>query len=67
LSLADDRDTLEVLLDIECALIDKFGWSLVDIDETDYGNLLAFLRHYPKYKNGIDEQNQTFCDEVNWL
>lgn len=50
-------------------LIEKFSWSLRDIDETDIVNLLGFIKHYPSYKNrsARSMKNQTYCDEVDWL
>jgi hypothetical protein len=49
---------------VEISLAKKFHWSLYDIDRTDALSLLPFIRRLTS--NG-DEQQLTYCDQVNWL
>ena len=60
------------MLDLECSLVDLFGWSLQEIDETNMESLLPFVFHYPEWrknKSGIAPglARTTYCDEVTWL
>jgi hypothetical protein len=55
------------LEDLEISLVNSFGWSLQEIDNTDIESLFPFIMRYahtggePVVKQGI------FCDQVSWL
>lgn len=51
-------------------LVEKFHWSLRDIDYADIESLIPFVFRYPKWKaeRGVaDKQKELFADEANWL
>ena len=55
-------------------MVERFGWSLREIDETDMESLLSFLMFYPEWKTskdgkqpGLGKASPDFCDEVEWL
>jgi hypothetical protein len=58
------------LVDLECALVDRVGWSLVDIDATDIESLIPFMFRYPAWK-GEGKTNvrrqKLYADEASWL
>jgi hypothetical protein len=63
-----DVEETDWMLDLECVLVDVFGWSLYEIDRTDIHTLLPFIFHYPKWKGGERHAHpKAFCDEVDWL
>lgn len=60
--------------------MERFGWSLFEIDQTDFESLLRFVFHAaqqaPKENSGkafarkpaaARLPGQKFCDEVRWL
>jgi hypothetical protein len=52
-------------VELEIALVKQFGWSLRDIDETDFESLLSFVFQLSGQK---DTGSQTkFCDQVDFL
>jgi len=50
--------------------VDRTGWSLVDIDNTDIESLIPFMFRYPSWK-GENKTKATrrkaYADEVSWL
>jgi hypothetical protein len=44
------------MLDIECALVVNFHWSLYDIDLTEVESVLGFMNHLPKWKSDGPEK-----------
>jgi len=58
-------------------MVERFGWSLFEIDQTDFESLLRFVfyatRQAPKEKAFARKPavarlpGQKFCDEVRWL
>jgi len=36
------------MLNLKRTIVNKFGWSLYEIDETDISNLLAFIQFKPE-------------------
>ena len=58
------------MLDLECRMVDLFGWSLNEIDETDINSLMPFLFYYPHWKGANKERGQgrrIFADQAGWL
>lgn len=58
------------MIEFEVMLVDTFGWSLREIDETDIESLIPFAFEYPKIKakKGVSEKrNRMFADQVDWL
>lgn len=66
----DEAEATDFILDLECALVDSTGWSLVDIDATDIDSLIPFMFRYPSWK-GESKTKQTrrklYADEASWL
>ena len=61
-------------VDIECAIVDAFGWSLYHIDETDIESLIPFIFRFPKWKEAQPKRDgsspkPTSIDakDANWL
>jgi len=54
------------MLELEWSLVERFGWSLYDIDHTDIHSLIPFVLYVSKRKSGAGS-TQNYCDEVNWL
>lgn len=60
-------------MDIECAIVDAFGWSLYHIDETDIESLIPFIFRFPKWKAAQPKDGKpskpTSIDakDANWL
>lgn len=55
---------------MEITLVDQFGWSLKEIDDTDIETLIPFVFEYPRIKRKKGEKEhrkQIFADEANWL
>ena len=56
------------MIDLEITLVQAFGWSLRDIDETDIESLLPFVARIGKQKSAAGgKSEEAYCDEVNWL
>ncbi len=58
------------MLDLECRLVEMFGWSLNDMDLTDIETLLPFVFYYPHWKEkgkAPGRRKMRFADEVSWL
>jgi hypothetical protein len=62
---------VDLLLDLECSLVDATGWALRDIDETDIESLIPFIFRYPIWKReqGSPQarERKLYADDVNWL
>jgi len=55
-------------VDLEISLVDRFGWSVGQIDETDITHLLAFVRRYLKSRpNQQPQTGKLYADQVDWL
>lgn len=54
---------------MEIALVERFGWSVREIDETDIVSLLTFVRIYlsKHKKQAVDKEKTVYCDQVSWL
>lgn len=55
---------------MEFVLVDRFGWSLKEIDETDMESLIPFVFEFPRWKHrqGVQERRrQVFADQADWL
>ncbi len=65
----DNRELIDVLIDLEISLVRAFGWSLHDIDETAVESLLPFVGRFGKQKEkGTPAPRRTaYADEVDWL
>lgn len=50
---------------MEISLVKAFGWSLRDIDETDFLSLLGFV--FRLTGEGARGAPQVYCDQVSWL
>jgi len=51
-------------------MVQAFGWSLRDIDETDVESLLPFVARVGKKKvigAGDGKKEEAYCDQVDWL
>lgn len=50
-------------------LVERFGWSLSDIDATDMESLWRFMFHYQPWKNRskAPQAQKRYIDEVDWL
>jgi len=57
------------MIDLEITLVQAFGWSLREIDETDIESLLPFVARIGKQKSsGAGERKKdSYCDKVDWL
>jgi hypothetical protein len=51
---------------VERALVERYGWSLYDIDRTDMESLIPFVFHSV---SGSQKKKtvETCCDQVDWL
>lgn len=45
----------------------SFGWSLVDIDNTDIETLLPFIWRLTAVQGSAAAQRVVYADEVDWL
>ncbi len=55
-------------MDLEISLVERFGWSIGQIDETDTTHLLHFVRRYLKTKmKHPEETGRVYADQVDWL
>jgi hypothetical protein len=57
------------LVDIECFLVHRFNWRLMDIDETDMESLIPFVMQYPTWLESLSgkesgAQGQLFADQA---
>jgi hypothetical protein len=53
---------------MEITLLNKFSWSLKDLDDTDCESLLRFVMYY--LSGGAQESQKRkilFCDQVDFL
>jgi len=56
------------MIDLEISLVQAFGWSLRDIDETDVESLLPFVaRIGSKRISAGSKLEEVSCDQVDWL
>ena len=62
----------EWVLDLEISLVERWGWSLRDIDETDIESLLPFIYRFAA-TTGKDGKrptkatgNKAFIDQINF-
>lgn len=51
------------IVDLEISLVNRFDWSLRDIDNTDVESLLPFLARL----NGGASESMVYIDQVDWL
>jgi hypothetical protein len=69
----DDEEIngVDLLLDLECSLVDATGWALRDIDETDIESLIPFIFRYPQWqreRRSPGARERKLCaDDVEWL
>ena len=62
----------EWVLDLEISLVERWGWSLRDIDETDIESLLPFIYRFAATtgKDGKPKAKapgkKTFIDQINF-
>jgi hypothetical protein len=54
------------MLELEWSLVERFGWSLHEIDQTDIGSLIPFVLYTSRRKAGGGAAG-SYCDEVSWL
>jgi hypothetical protein len=48
--------------------VNAFHWSIKEIDETDMESLIAFVLHFPRWKqDGGKREQKTYCDQADWL
>ena len=53
------------MIGFECTVVDLFGWSLREIDETDIETLIPFVFEYPKWKSGNRTlRKQLYADQL---
>lgn len=57
------------MIDLEIALVERFGWSLRDIDDTDVESLIPFVLRLTGKKGSTStgKSAQVYCDQVDWL
>ncbi len=55
------------MLDIEYLLVEKYHWSLYELDQTDVESLLPFMDHVFGGGSKKSEAKLTTCDQVSWL
>ncbi len=57
------------MLDLECQLVQLFGWSLRDLDETDIESLIPFFRHYARWRQrgGAGGRQRVYADQAGFL
>ncbi len=55
-------DALGALLDLEVTLVQRLGWSLRDLDETDVASVMMFLGRL----QGRSAPRPVYCDEIDW-
>lgn len=66
----EEEQAADWMIDLECALVEHTGWSLVDIDATDINSLIPFMFRYPTWKGqskAKKTRRQLYADQVNWL
>jgi hypothetical protein len=59
------------LTDLKITLVQAFGWSLHEINQTDIVDLLCFVRRLPaktaaKGRPPVPQQ-PAYCDQVDWM
>ena len=55
---------------VEQALVERFGWSLYEIDNTEISSLIPFFLHMAEQSGGKAapaRQQAAYCDTVSWL
>lgn len=50
-------------------LVEKFHWSMRDLDESDMESVLRFVKHYPRWKeNGKRTKPKAlYADQIDWI
>ena len=46
-------------------VVERYGWSLYEIDLTDIESLIPFV--FRTVSGSRKKQTETYCDQVNWL
>jgi hypothetical protein len=59
-----DVTDADSMIDTEISLVQAFGWSLHDIDETDIESLIPFMY---RLSEGKKISRNAFCDQVDFL
>lgn len=63
-------------MDLEISLVERFGWSLRDIDETDIESLIPFVMRITRAtedggeysaRRKTEKEKKVYCDQVNWM
>ncbi len=55
---------------MECQIVDLFGWSPPEIDESDIDSLIPLVFEYPLWKakqKTRSGRRQVYADQVDWL
>jgi len=56
---------------MECSILDRFPWSLRELDETDIESLIPFVFRFPEWKaeqrGGGKREEQLYADQADWL
>lgn len=54
---------------MEITLVQAFGWSLKDIDETDIESLFAFMTRFAEsnHETRSPKKRKVYADQVTWL
>lgn len=55
------------MIELEISLVNAFGWSLRDIDETDIESLLPFVARFAGVEEKPVAKKKAFVDQVSWL
>jgi len=53
-------------------MVERFGWSLRDIDETDIESLIPFVmritsRTEEMPEKTVPKEKKLYCDQVSWM
>ena len=52
-------------MEMEHAIVQRWSWSLRELDETDIESLLPFVFYKPGETGS--SVKESYCDEVDWL
>lgn len=58
------------MVDLKISLVERFGWTLRDIDETDIDSLLPFVYRLAERNRFTELEKKpppAYCDQVSWL
>jgi hypothetical protein len=66
----DDEDS-DWTLEVERVLLDRYPWSLFDLDRTDIESLFPFFFYVADHARGGQEKQtpttRAYCDQADWI